>query len=277
MNLLNFILHLTCTYSSDPHDTNYCLGGTITRQWLEQMLLPFRGVKKQEKFEELCGQLAGFDTGKHQIIVPDIVRSHYSVIDIMIDNESLNYIMKVLHSDSLVHPKTRSLTMKHVPAQVKEFIHSFVRVFNKFVLKMKNHSSDVMKVLKNVIQISCPIQHNGIDCGLFTVVICIHICDGAEVGPHIFTQYEITQLRAQLPSLLTKDRDERCYGIWSQFPYLSASLPSSLPPQGVIPRSPMHSIELPQTIKLIARGSVQGICFIQSHMDLQETTLWKLI
>ena len=35
MNLLNFILHLTCTYSSDPHDTNYCLGGTITRQWLE--------------------------------------------------------------------------------------------------------------------------------------------------------------------------------------------------------------------------------------------------
>ena len=64
MNLLNFILHLTCTYSSDPHDTNYCLGGTITRQWLEQMLLPFRGVKKQEKFEKLCGQLAGFDARK---------------------------------------------------------------------------------------------------------------------------------------------------------------------------------------------------------------------
>ena len=35
MNLLNFILHLTFTYSSDPHDTNYCLRGTVTRQWLE--------------------------------------------------------------------------------------------------------------------------------------------------------------------------------------------------------------------------------------------------
>ena len=35
MNLLNFILHSTCTYSSDPHDTNYSLGCTITRQWLE--------------------------------------------------------------------------------------------------------------------------------------------------------------------------------------------------------------------------------------------------
>ena len=61
------------------------------------MLLALRGVKKQEKFEKLCGQLAGFDAGKHRIIVPDIAQSHYSVIDIMIDNESPNYIMKVLH------------------------------------------------------------------------------------------------------------------------------------------------------------------------------------
>ena len=89
-----------------------------------------------------------------------------------------------------------------------------------------------MKVLKNVVQISCPIQQNGIEGGLFAVVICLHICHGAEVSPHIFTQHQITQLRAQLPSLLTKDRDERCYGIWSQFQSLSASLPSSLPPQG---------------------------------------------
>ena len=124
---------------------------------------------------------------------------------------------------------------------------------------MKNCPCDIKKVLKNVVQISCPIQHNGIDFGLFAVAICLHIFDGAEVGPHIFPQHEITQLRAQLPSLLSKDRDERCYGIWSQFQYLSASLPSSLPPQGVIPRSPMRGIELPQTIKLIAGGSVKGI------------------
>ena len=231
------------------------------------MLLPFRGVKKQEKFEKLYGQLAGFDTGKHQIIVPDIAQSHYSVIDIMIDNNNLNYITKVLHNDSLVQPKTRSLSMKHVPAQVKEFIHNFIRVFNKFVLKMKNCSCDITKVLKNVVQISCPLQQNGIDCGLFAVIICLRIFDGAEVGPHIFTEHQITQLRAQLPSLLTKDRDERSYGIWSQFQYLSASLPK----QSIIPRSPIGGIELPQH-----QTNCWWICswyyFIQSQMDLQETT-----
>ena len=61
----------------------------------------FQRSKKQQKFEILCGQLAGFDTGKHQIIVPDIAQSHYSVIDIMIDNEYLKYIMEVFHYDSL--------------------------------------------------------------------------------------------------------------------------------------------------------------------------------
>ena len=65
MNLLDFILHSTCTYSSDMSDINYCVGGTGTRQWLECMVMPSRGLKKQEKFEKLCKQLEGFDQGRH--------------------------------------------------------------------------------------------------------------------------------------------------------------------------------------------------------------------
>ena len=120
--------------------------------------MPIRGMKKQEKFANLCQQLEGFEKGKHQVVVPDIDRSHNSVIDITIDNKSPNYTMKMLHYDSLVHPKTRSLTMKHVPAPVKEFIQNFGRVFNKFVLKIKNCSCDVSKVLKNTVHITCSIQ-----------------------------------------------------------------------------------------------------------------------
>ena len=65
MNLLDFLLHSTCTYSSDTRDINYCFGGTVTRQWLEHMVMPIRGPKKQEKFEKLCKQLEGFDQGRH--------------------------------------------------------------------------------------------------------------------------------------------------------------------------------------------------------------------
>ena len=97
-----------------------------------------------------------------------------------------------------------------------------------------------------------------IDCGLFAVVICLDIFEGTEIGPPIFTQHDITKLRMYLPSLLVKERNERYYGIWSLFDYLPSPLPSSLPPQGVLPRSPLGGVELPQTIKLIAGGSFLG-------------------
>ena len=187
MNLQDFILHLTCTYSCDMRDIKYCLGGTVTRQWLEHMVMLIRRPKKQEKFGKLCNQLEGFDEGRHQIFVPDINKSHYSVIDIIIDKKS-NYIMKVLYYDCPLQPKMKSLTSKNVPARIKKFIHNFIRVFNKFVLKIKNHSCDESKVLKEVVQVSCPVQQNGIDCRLFAVASCLHIFEGTQLGPHIFTQ-----------------------------------------------------------------------------------------
>ena len=66
MNLLDFILHLTCTHSPQTDEYNFCLRGLIMRQLLEQMLMPYKGIKKQEKFMKLCKQLDGFDKGKLQ-------------------------------------------------------------------------------------------------------------------------------------------------------------------------------------------------------------------
>ena len=179
--------------------------------------MSIRGPKKQEKPENLCKQLEGFDEGKHQIIVPDIDKSHYGVIDIIIDNKRPNYITKVLYYDSLLQSNTTSLKSKNVPARIEEFIHNFIRVFNKFVLKIKNHSCDESKVLKKVVQVSCPIQQNGIDCGLFAVIVCLHIFEGTHIGPHTFTQYEIMKLRTLLPRLFGKNRNERYYDICAIF------------------------------------------------------------
>ena len=128
-----------------------------------------------------------------------------------------------------------------------------------FVLKIMSHSCNDTKVLKKVVQVSCPIQQNGIECGLFAIAICLHMFEGTHIGPHIFTQYEINKLRRYLLSLLIKDRNQRYYGIWSIYEYLPAPMPSLLPPQGVLPRSPFGGVKLPQTfIKLIAGGSFVG-------------------
>ena len=54
MNLLNLILHSTCTYSSDPHDTNYCLGGTV----VGTNATAFQRSQETTQSLKLCGQFA---------------------------------------------------------------------------------------------------------------------------------------------------------------------------------------------------------------------------
>ena len=125
-------------------------------------------------------------------------------------------------------------------------------------LKLKNCSCGKNKVLKHVVQVSCPIQQNGVDCGLFAGVICLHIIEGTHIDPHIFTQYEIMKLRPILPRLLVKDRNERNHDIHAILDCRMAPLPSELLHQGAIPRSPLGGVELPKTIKLIAGGSSVG-------------------
>ena len=57
--------------------------------------------------------------------------------------------------------------------------------FQEVVLKLKNHSWNKSKVSKKMVQVTCPMQQNGIDCGLFAVIMCLHIFEGTHIGPHI--------------------------------------------------------------------------------------------
>ena len=97
-----------------------------------------------------------------------------------------------------------------------------------------------------------------IDCGLFAIVVCLHMFDGTRIGPHIFTQDEISKLRTLLLRSLVKDRNQRHHDIHVIFPYLMSPSPSELPHQGDIPTSPLGGVELPKTIKLTAGGLVVG-------------------
>ena len=99
MNLLDFILPSTCMHYTDANDINYCLGGTITRQLFHRWLMPITENDAEQKIHKKCTQFNGFERGKHRLVIPDIDEAHYSVIDVMIDNNSKNFITKVLFYD----------------------------------------------------------------------------------------------------------------------------------------------------------------------------------
>ena len=104
---------------------NCYLGGTIARQLIHQMLMPCKEKKKYEKF---CGIWERFDKGKHRLVFPDITDSNHNVIDVIIDNNSDNYISQAFFYDSLERPSTRPTTRNVINPRIEEFLVNLIEV-----------------------------------------------------------------------------------------------------------------------------------------------------
>ena len=74
----------------------------------------------------MCGNFEGFDKGKHQLIIPDIDNSHYNIIDVMIDDNSDNYITKVLYYDSQERPAARLTTKNTINQEIKNSLQPWL-------------------------------------------------------------------------------------------------------------------------------------------------------
>ena len=122
MNLLDFILHSTCMHYTDADEINYCLGGTITRQLFPRLLMPITDPNAEQEFKKKCTQFNGVERGKHRLVIPDIDEAHCNVIDVMIDNNSKNFITKVLFYVSMASPTASGKKKRIIPACIKEFI-----------------------------------------------------------------------------------------------------------------------------------------------------------
>ena len=84
------------------------------------------------------------------------------------------------------------------------------------------------EVSQHITQIGCPTQRNGINCGLFAAMNCLHIFGGVPITESIFTQQLITHLHNILPFLLVQEKDTQCYYICNIFPQLKAVMVNNL-------------------------------------------------
>ena len=126
MNLLDFVVHSTCIHYTDANEINYCLGRTITRQLFPRWLMLITTPNADQEFDKKCTTFNGFRRGKHRLVIPDIDKAHYNVIDVMIDNISKNFITKVCFDDSMASPSASGKKKRIIPACIKEFIANLV-------------------------------------------------------------------------------------------------------------------------------------------------------
>ena len=262
MNLLDFILHSTCLHYTDVNEINYYLGWTITRQLFPRWFMPITYPNADQKFDKKCTPFIGFERGKHRCVIPDVDEAHYNVIDVIIDNNSKNFIAKVCFYDSMTSPTASGKKNRIIPACTKEFIANLVGVFNKSCFKPKKKCSCQLKiVLQHIVQIGCPTQMNGIDCGLFAVMNCLHIFDDVAINPSIFAQEHTTKLCKILPHMLGYEKNATRFYIHSIFPCLQAVISQHLSSDVILKYSkcfPLGVPEIMKHIKINVNGSELG-------------------
>ena len=164
-----YLMHYT-----DVNEINYCLGGTITRQLFPRWLMPITEPNAEQKFNKKCTQFNGFERGKHRLVIPDIDEPHHElhnkIVTLWLNGKSNNKWQEEKDYSCLyqgIHCKL-SWSIQQILSQTKEEMF--------------------MPVEKSCnVQIGCPTQTNGIECGLFVVMNCLHIFDGVAISPLIFT------------------------------------------------------------------------------------------
>ena len=102
---------------------------------------------------------------------------------------------------------------------------------------------------------------NGIDCGLFAVMNCLHIFDGVAINPLIFTQEHITRLCKILPHMLGCEKNATRFYICSIFPCLQAVISQNLLSDVILKYSKHFPLAVPvimKHIKIHVNGSELG-------------------
>ena len=95
-------------------------------------------------------------------------------------------------------------------------VNDFVR---RFVLHRPQHQ-DLLRahheVFDKVAFHECPVQKNGIDCGLFCVGIVLHLLHGKTVTKKVFSHKDVSNLRLQLTAYFTGGNEQGTHQPTSQ-------------------------------------------------------------
>ena len=147
--------------------------------------------------------------GKFCYIFPFVEGSHYFTIVLRLDTESLDFGMALDIYDSIRVSSRRSkkISPDSSHGSSLNLICSFLNTFVFYSCSSFEVKVDLEYLLSNANHRLCPQQKNGIDCGLFTAGVSLHLLYGVELLPNSFLQKSMSGLRADLDDGLRLEFD----------------------------------------------------------------------
>ena len=160
--------------------------------------------------ERLRKKLSFLRVGKFCVIFPFITSSHYFTVVLRFDSTSIDVTTAVDIYDSIrvSRRQFKKISVDSPHGEAIELITSFLNNFVFYSSSPVDVKIDLDYLLSNVNHRLCPQQKNGIDCGLFTAGVTLHLLHGIEVSSNSFSQKNMTELRSELYHALRSEYDD---------------------------------------------------------------------
>lgn len=198
MRLLDVLLHV----SGKKDTTNLFLASFGTTSQFDAFLA---NKSQYRRLQVGRKKFVTFRTGRFRLLLPFLKYSHFYLLDVTIDNTKTTDIVeeiKCYDSKKLSSYNTRG-SSKSLTLGMRQFLELFIKTWNCYVVYNETRKQlNLKSILEKLQTPECPQQQNGVDCGLFVLVNCIHILDGIEIKQDIYGQKEISNLRNNLAKLL---------------------------------------------------------------------------
>ena len=138
-------------------------------------------------------KMNAFRQGKYTIVVPHVSQMHFFVLSITLDERNSDLYEMVDVYDSLVKPGRSGGIGVHEEAT------AFLRVFNDFWHNFVSYDTvDAHRIKREryLLQLAeirdSPQQpKKSLNCGLFTVAVCLHLLEGLSVNSTTFDEHTI--------------------------------------------------------------------------------------
>ena len=134
----------------------------------------------------------------NRLCIPIVESSHFFVVVVEFNPSNPDFFVSISFYDSMRRSTRGS---RAVPAAAAAIVAEVNEFFNNFVLYKREHQVWVhsnAELLKKVLYHDCPLQLNGIDCGLFCVGVVLHLLDGINVDSSTFSHQDCSRLRLRL-------------------------------------------------------------------------------
>ena len=195
----------TGAFSEEEDDSgfNLCCGSFTTFGTMTTMAEKATSIDRhvQRRVTVTRNKMLTVATGKHKFMFPLYRELHFSVIVITYDSELEDPWVAVECYDSMGgNPRrTRNTRIKN-SSTFGLFLDTFCSYWNKMVwyTKREKRTAVLKHLLTKAVMLSCPQQDNGIDCGLFSVVVILHLLQNFAISATSFSQEDISGMRSDI-------------------------------------------------------------------------------